>query len=127
MRTVPWKRIDPSAIKGSMNQVTALKLKNAWVCIGFASALTACSGQIKNGERIAKDSLILKDQEAASSQPLPWKMVRTAEAVALNDSAVDAVHDLRLDDAEKLFEDSIQKSPLYGLAYLNLARLYWVS
>jgi len=107
--------------------VTALKIKSAWFYISFAFALTACSGQIKNGERITKDPLILKDQEATSSQPLPWKMVRTPEAAALNDSGVEAVHDLRLDDAEKLFEDSIQKSPLYGLAYLNLARLYWVA
>ncbi|HQI21443.1 MAG TPA: hypothetical protein PLW55_18960, partial [Leptospiraceae bacterium] len=68
--------------------MTALKIKSAWFYISFAFALTACSGQIKNGERITKDPLILKDQEATSSQPLPWKMVRTPEAAALNDSGV---------------------------------------
>ncbi len=86
--------------------------------------VVACSGQIRDGERIAKTPLILKQDEAQISQSLPWKEKMSPAAVQLNDQAVDAVRDLRLDEAEDLFRKSFEESPLYGLPYLNLARLY---
>lgn len=85
----------------------------------------ACRAQIRDDERIAADPLILSAAAAASAQPLgfkPW-----TGSVEENDQAVEAVRAGRLDEAESLFEKSISTSPLFALAYINLARLYWIS
>lgn len=85
----------------------------------------ACKAQIRDHERIAADPLILSAAAAASAQPLgfkPW--TGSAEE---NDRAVEALRAGRLDEAEALFESSIALKPLFALAYVNLARLYWIS
>lgn len=87
--------------------------------------LPACRAQIRDDEKIASDALILTAAAASSSQPLgfkPWN-----ESTEENDAAVAAVRNLRLDEAEVLFEESITRRPLFALAYINLARLYFIS
>ncbi|MCE9599242.1 MAG: tetratricopeptide repeat protein [Spirochaetia bacterium] len=87
----------------------------------------SCSAQIRNIEIIEKDPLILKQSEASVSQPLPWKEQATPEANALNDAGVMALRQGKLDIAEESFRKAIEKSPLFGIAYLNLARIYLIS
>ncbi|MBL8021310.1 MAG: tetratricopeptide repeat protein [Leptospirales bacterium] len=89
--------------------------------------LGACSAQIRNIEKIERDQLILKRSEARVSQPLLWKEEASADAETLNDAGVTGLRQGKLDFAEESFRKAIEKSPLFGLAYLNLARLYLIS
>lgn len=97
--------------------------------IFFACLLvgTACSAQIRNIEIIEKDPLIMSKAEASVSQPLPWREEATTEANNLNDAGVAALRQGKLDLAEDSFRKAIEKSPLFGIAHLNLARLYLIS
>jgi len=97
----------------------------ALLCFLCLNGLLSCTAQIRDDEKIASDALILTAGASASSQPLgfkPWN-----EPAEENDLGVAAVRQLRLDEAEALFEQSISKRPLFALAYLNLARLYIIS
>lgn len=87
--------------------------------------LCACTAQIRDDEAIASDALLLEHASAVTSQPLafkPW-----SGPADENDAAVQAVRAGKLDEAELLFEQSIQTKPLFALAYINLARLYTIS
>jgi tetratricopeptide (TPR) repeat protein len=96
-----------------------------WFCAVLLLLVTACTAQIRDDERIASDSLIQTASAAASSQPLGFKS--WTGPTEENDQAVQAVREVRLDEAEALFEQSISRQPLFALAYLNLARLYLIA
>lgn len=81
--------------------------------------------QIRDDERISSDQLIQTASAAASSQPLGFKT--WTGPTEENDQAVQAVREVRLDEAESLFELSISRHPLFALAYINLGRLYLIA
>ncbi len=95
-----------------------------WILL-LLPTVAACTAQIRDDHRIASDPLIQTASAAASSQPLGFKSWTGPSEE--NDQAVQAVREVRLDEAESLFEMSMSRQPLFALAYINLARLYLIA
>jgi len=90
--------------------------------------LGSCTPSIRNDAALSTDTafVFLTTNPAGNAEEFSAHMGSPPSALEKNDLAVLLVRELRLDEAETLFQEILKNDPPIPAVYLNLSRLYFL-